>query len=514
MSHKLSMKKVKEVMRLKHSGLSHRQIGISINASPSTVSDCLRRARLSGLSWPLDESMSEEALSEKLYAFSVVSKPQEEPTIAWSEVHQEKKRKGVTLQLLWEEEKARSSLPLSYSQYCRRYRLWTEQIDVSLRMTHIYGEKMFVDYSGMKLFIVKDTHTGELQEVEIFVANLGASGYIYTEATLTQGLEDWIGSHVRCLKYFQGSPKIIVPDNLKSGIKQPHLYEPEINGTYLDFTNYYGIAVIPTRVCKPKDKAKVEQAVQHVERQILARLRDRQFFSLYELNQAIWQYLEVINKAPFQKLPGSRYSAFMEFEKPSLMALPQKAYQFRHYKKARVNIDYHIEIEGSYYSVSYVHVKKICDVYFSSTFVEIYLNGKKIAAHARIKKVGQHVTLTEHMPKSHQKYLEWTPSRIIAWAQSAGESVGLVAEKIMETRIHPEQGYRSCLGLIRLGKSYGGERLEAACKRALAINGISYKSVQSILKNRLDEQELPLSDEVSLVTQKNHENIRGKDAYQ
>jgi transposase len=204
----------------------------------------------------------------------------------------------------------------------------------------------------------------------------------------------------------------------------------------------------------------------------------------------------------------------MEFEKSTLMPLPQEAYRFRHYKKARVNIDYHIEVEGAYYSVAYVHTKKVCDVYFSSAFVEVYLNGKRIAVHARIQKAGQHVTLTEHMPKSHQKHVEWTPSRIIAWAQTEGESVGMLAAKIMETRSHPEQGYRSCLGLIRLGKSYGAHRLEAACKRALAINGISYKSVQSILKNRLDEQELPLSDEPPLVTQMNHENVRGKDAYQ
>lgn len=508
------MKKVKEVMRLKHSGLSHRQIGISINASPGTVSDCLRRARQAGLSWPLDEAITEEELSARLYAFSVTSKPQEEPAVEWNKVHQELKRKGVTLQLLWQEEKARTSLLLSYSQYCRKYRLWTEKIDVSFRMTHIYGEKMFVDYSGMKMKIVKDIHTGELQDVEIFVANLGASGYIYTEATLTQSIEDWIGSHVRTLEYFQGSPKIIVPDNLKSGVKHPHLYEPDINAIYLDFTKHYGIAVIPARVRKPKDKAKVEQAVQHVERQILARLRDRQFFSLSELNQAILQCLEVVNKAPFQKLPGSRFSQFMEFEKPILMPLPQEAYRFRRYKKARVNIDYHIEIEGAYYSVSYVHVKKLCDVYFSRDFIEVYLNGQRIAAHVRAKKTGQHITLVEHMPKSHQKYVEWTPSRIIAWAKKEGESVGLMAEKIMETRAHPEQGYRSCLGLIRLGKSYGTARLEAACKRGLAINGISYKSVQSILKNRLDEQELVSSDEGCVVTQKSHENIRGKDAYQ
>lgn len=367
---------------------------------------------------------------------------------------------------------------------------------------------MFVDYAGQTVPIIADVDTGEILKAQIFVSALGASDYIFAEATASQSLPDWIGSHCRAFEFYGGVPEIAVPDNLKAGVSKPHRYEPDLNPTYAEMAEHYSIAVIPTRVASPRDKAKAERAVLHVERQILAKLRNRRFFSIQELNEAIRPLLENINNRPFQKLPGSRKSHFETLELPKLKPLPQKPYVFAQWKKAKPGIDYHVALEKHYYSVPYTLIKKELAVRFTANTVEVFYKGKRVASHKRSYKPG-YTTLPEHMPKAHREYAKWTPHRIINWAKKNGEATAKLAEQIIASRKHPQQAFRSCLGIIRLAQSFGEDRVEKACLRALAIGAHSYKSVQSILKNNLDQQPLP-SYQQNHVTEINHEYVRGQ----
>jgi transposase len=425
-------------------------------------------------------------------------------------IHAELRKKGVTLNLLWQEYKEQNPHGYQYSQFCHLYRKWTNKIDPVMRQEHRAGEKMFVDYAGQTV-PVYDLHTNRMREAQIFVAVLGASNYTYAEATWTQSLPDWIGSHGRAFAFFGGVPKLVVPDNLKSGVSKAYFYEPDINPTYLDMANHYGTAVIPARVKKPKDKAKVEVAVQVVERWILARLRNRQFFSLYRLNQAIADLLEDLNNKPFQKLPGSRKSAFESLDRPALNPLPSQPYQFAEWKIATVNVDYHIEVERHYYSVPHTLIKKKIDVRITNITIECFYKNKRVASHIRRHHKGRHSTIKEHMPKSHQKWAQWTPDRFIRWAGKIGPHTQKLIENVLNSRAHPQQGFRSCLGILRMAKSYGDDRLEAACRRAVAIGGTSYRSVESILKHNLDQK--PLPDQSAKSSPIEHNNIRGARYY-
>jgi transposase len=425
-------------------------------------------------------------------------------------IHSELRKKGVTLSLLWQEYKEQNPHGYQYSQFCHQYRQWAAKIDPVMRQEHRAGEKMFVDYAGQTV-PVYDLHTNQMREAQIFVAVLGASNYTYAEATWTQSLPDWIGSHSRAFAFFGGVPKVVVPDNLKSAVSKASFYDPDINPTYLDMANHYGTAVIPARVRKPKDKAKVEVAVQVVERWILARLRNRQFFSLHQLNQAIAKLLEDLNNKPFQKLPGSRKSAFESMDRPALNPLPSQAYQFAEWKKATVNVDYHIEVDRHYYSVPNTLMKKKIDVSITNNTIESFYKSKRVASHIRSHHKGRHSTVKEHMPKSHQKWAEWTPQRFIRWAAKIGPHTQSLIENVLNSRAHPQQGFRSCLGILRLAKSYGNDRLEAACRRAVDIGGTSYRSVQSILKHNLDQK--PLPDQSSKSQPIEHINIRGARYY-
>jgi transposase len=506
------MRKIKEILRLRYElKRSHRDIANSVRLSTSTISECIKRAKEAGLSWPLPADTDDEALEDMLYRKSRRVDPKYKE-LDFVKIHQELKRKNVTLYVLWYEYKGQYPEGLGYSRFCDVYRDWKQTIDVTMRQNYRFGEKLFIDYAGVKLSVVSNIQTGELKEVEIFVAALGASNYTYVEATWTQSLPDWIGSHVRAFKFFGGLAEILVPDNLKSAVTNPHLYEPDLNPTYQDMAQHYGVGVLPTRVRSPRDKAKVEEAVQHIERRILARLRNRTFFSLEEVNQAIRPLLEEVNRQPFQKLPEeSRLSQF-EKEKSSLKPLPANHYVFAEWKKAKAGIDYHIALDGHYYSVPFTLVKKTLDVRYTTSTVEVFNKGKRVASHIRSYKKGRHTTVKEHMPKKHQKYAEWTPERIINWANTKGASVGKLARKIIEKHVHPALGYRSCMGLIRLGEGYG-DRLEKACKRALAINAISYKNVESILRNNLDTQPLPQTTEEVQITAVPHDYVRGDEYY-
>ena len=360
---------------------------------------------------------------------------------------------------------------------------------------------------------IVDRTTGEIRQAQIFVAVLGASNYTYAEATWTQGLDDWLMAHVRAFAFFGGVPEIVVPDNLKAGVQAAHRYEPDLNPSYADLAAHYGVAVIPARACKPRDKAKVEAGVLVVERWILARLRHRSLFGLAELNQVLGEWLAALNHRAFQKLSGSRREWFETLEQPALRPLPAEPYEFARWKKARVNIDYHIEAERHYYSVPYTLVRQEVDVRLTATTVEVFHHRQRMAGYRRDPRPGRYTTVTAHMPKAHREYAEWTPERLVRWADQTGPSTAALVERILATRPHPQQGYRSCLGILRLGKTYGADRLEAACRRALAIGGFSYKSVDSILKRGLDQQPLPDPTPSTESAPPPHANLRGPAYY-
>lgn len=508
---RLTMRKTREILRLKlECNLSNRQVAKSCSVSRSTVADYVRRATAAGLIWPLPDDMDDSRLEQALFTQPSRIPGDQRPVPDFSYIHRELKRKGVTLILLWQEYKEQYPQGYQYSQFCNLYRMWCGKLDPVMRQEHRAGEKLFVDYSGLCVPIT-DRCTGKTHDAQIFIACLGASNYTYAEATWTQGLADWISSHIRTFEFLGGVPQLVIPDNLKSGVTRACRYEPDLNPTYLDMAHHYQTVVIPARVRAPKDKAKVEVGVQIVERWILARLRKRTFFSLTELNRTISALLDELNRKPFQKLPGSRQSIFESLDKPALMSLPVHRYEFAEWKKARVHLDYHVEVDRHYYSVPHSLLKKELDIRMTAHTVECFYKGRRVASHVRNEQKGRHTTRVEHMPKSHQQYAKWTPARLIAQAEKIGPKTAELVEAIFNSRLHPLQGVRSCLGILRLGKSYGEDRLEAACGRALSIGGRSYKSVASILKNGLDRK--PLAGEREPDVAIDHANIRGAHYY-
>jgi transposase len=505
------MRKIREILRLKwECGLSRRQIAESCQVARPTVTDYLERATAVGLFWPLPADLDESALERLLFPTAPQQPEPTRPMPEWAEVHSELQRKGMTLFLLWQEYKAQHPNGYSYTWFCTRYQAWAQKLDLVMRHDHRAGEKLFVDYAGQTV-PVQDPRSGEIRQAQIFVAVLGASSYTYIEATWSQRLPDWIGSHVRALEFFGGAPAILVPDNVRSGVTAAHRYEPELNPTYQDFARHYGIAVLPARSRKPRDKAKVENAVLVTERWILARLRRHTFFTLAALNTAIGAAVADLNRRPFQKLPGSRHSHFLTVDHPALRPLPPTPYEYAEWKHATVHIDYHVEVEQHYYSVPYRFVRQRVDVRLTAHCVECFSKGQRISSHRRSFLKGQHTTVIAHMPPAHQAYVDWTPERLVRWAEQSGPATAQLVATILATRIHPLQGFRSCLGIMRLGKAYGAERLDAACSRALALQAHSYKSVASILRHGLDQQPLT-PDRVSPPTIL-HANIRGPQYY-
>ena len=508
MAARLSMRKTKEILRLHWAvGLGKRQISRACNVSPSTVVDYIRRAKVAGLGWPLPDELDDSALEALLFPPDTPQRASARPLPPLQQMHLELRKKGVTLQLLWMEYKDSYPDGYQYSQFCELYRRWEKMLDVSLRQEHRAGEKMFIDFAGKGIPIVNPA-TGETKAAEIFVAVLGASNYTYAEAVESQELPSWIGAHIRAFEYFGGVTELLIPDNLKSGVTKPCRYEPDMNPTYREMAEHYGTAVIPARVARPKDKAKVEAGVLLVTRWITAALRNHTFFSIAELNHKIRELLEGLNTRKFKKLNTNRKELFETIEKPSLKPLPLTRYEYAEWKKATVNIDYHIEVDGHFYSVPYQLVRKKVEVRLTSTVMEVLYQGRRIATHQRSHRKGKFTTVNDHRPKSHQRYLQWTPSRIITWAERTGPATAQLVETIMTSKPHPEQGFRSCLGILSLGKKYSSERLESAAKRALHIRAHSYKSVKSILKSNLDRVELPGQKEVTAVVE--HDNIRGQ----
>ncbi len=502
------MELVREVFRLKWVlNKSNRAIGKTLSISKSTVSTYLGRAKVAGIE-TIEKlnSISNEALKEIIFPMSNEKVFQ----IDFERINKELKRKHVTLMLLWQEEVEKNPDLYGYSRFCDLFRNWKKEKKLSMKQTHKAGEKGFIDYAGSTVPI-HNCKTGEVVNAQIFVMVLGASDHTYVEATYTQKTRDFIGSNIRAFEYFGGAPEVLVPDNLKSGVNLASKYEPVISQTYRELADHYGSVVIPTRVRKPKDKAKVENGVLIAGRWILARLRDRKFFSLEELNEAIWELLDEYNNKKFQKLDCSRRSLFEEIEKEELLPLPDARFEIAEWKKVRANIDYHVTIESCHYSVPYQLRGKELQARSTDKIVEIFYQGKRVASHSRSYKKGNASTTKEHMPKSHREYSEWSPSRIINWARKMGPFCAHLVKKIMDEREHPELGYRSCLGIMRLEKKYSKKRLENACKRALKVGARSYRIVNSILEKGLDHQEVEhIKDDRSI----EHENIRGSDYYQ
>lgn len=508
---RVSMRKIKELLRLRfESALSTRQIAGSLHIGIGSVHDYLARVRVAGLSWPLPEGLTEEQLEERLFPPPVTRSEDTREIPNWKELDIELKRKGVTLRLLWEEYRTTSPDGLGYSQFCKRFSDFKGTLDPRMRQTHKAGEKLFVDYAGLTLPLI-DAATGEIHDVQIFTATLGASSYTFAEATLTQSVPDWIGSHVRAFTFFGGVPQLIVCDNLKSGVTTPCRYEPDIQRTYEEMAVYYDTAILPTRVVKPRDKAKVEAGVQSVEERLLAPLRDRQFFSLAQINQALAALLTQLNARQMQGRDHSRADLFETIDKPALKPLPLRPYELGFWSRARVHIDYHIAVDDRYYSVPYRLLKQEVEVRRSQAILEIYHKGERIASHTLVVAKYGRSTQDAHMPESHKEYAGWTPARLLDWVAKAGPSTRQVGESILSSYAHPQQGFRSCLGLIRLCNSYGPERTEAACRKAVAIHALNYKSVKTLLANNIDK--LPDKPVEVPVAPVQHPNIRGADYY-
>jgi transposase len=506
---KLVMRQVIEILRLKYEHqLSVREIARSCGVAPSTVGDYLVRAEAAQLGWPLPEGFAETELEAQLTAITH-PRPPETPLSHlpdWAHVHAELRRPNVTLRLLWQEYIRVDPGGLKYSRFCERYQEWRKALEPTLRLVHVPGEKMFVDWAGQTVPI-RNAADGTSQAASVFVAALGASGKIFAEAFPDQKTVSWITAHVHAYRFYGGVATLTIPDNTRTAVSAACRYEPVLHRTYQEMAEHYGTVILPTRIRKPRDKARVESAVQVAQRQLLAPLRDLIFFSVGELNQAITPRLSELNAQPFQKLEGSRQQWFETLDQPKLRPLPPTPFVVATWLEASVNIDYHAAVEQHFYSVPYGLIHQRLDVRLTDTGVELFHKGKRVAVHVRSFQRGKFTTLEEHRPKSHQRYLEWTPSRMIEWARKIGPDCARVVEHVMASRPHPEQGFRSCLGIIRLAKRHGDVRLEAACRRALYFATVSYRSIESILDTRLETQPLEVDQPVASPV---HENVRGQ----
>lgn len=508
---RIPMRKVRDTLRLRHAGFSIRRIAACLRISVGAVDKYLTLARSADLSWPEAEPLDDSALERRLFAGPADTPPPRrfvEPD--FPRLHQELKRKGVTLRLLWEEyQQEHGELAYQLTQFRRLYRRYRDSLRRSMRQTHRAGEKLFVDYAGTTVPVLD---SGQVRQAQIFVAVLGASNYTFAEATWSQQSPDWIASHERAFAFLGGVVDLLVPDNLKPAVRTAHRYDPLLNRTYEEMAEHYGTAVLPARVRKPQDKAKVEVGVQVVTRWILARIRNEQFLSLGALNARIRELLVDLNDRPLRGLPCSRRSLFEQLERQALKPLPEGRFAYGRWQTARVGIDYHVVVDGHAYSVPHGLVRKVVDVRVTDATVEILHGNRRVASHVRSSAVGGHSTHREHMPHAHRAHAEWTPQTLLMWAALVGCRTHEVMARILEEKPHPEQGYRACLGLRSLEKRYGEQRLEAACARALAIDGVSLRSIESILKRGLDHLPPPGLEEpldLDLV----HENVRGAAYY-
>lgn len=493
------MRKIREVLRLKaEARLSDRQIAAVLGSARSTVQECLRRAREAGLGWPLPE-LTEEELQARLYPRAAAEPRYPSPDFA--HIQRELARKGVTRLLLWQEYKARYPDGCQYSAFCRDYDAWLGRQDAVMRFEHTPGDKLFVDYAGQTMAVV-DRHTGAVAVAQVFVATLGASHYTYAEATLSQTVPDWLASHVRALEYFGGVPAAIVPDNLKSGVRRPCRYEPDINPSYQDFAEHYGLAILPARVRKPRDKAKVESGVQGVERWVMAPLRDCTYFSLADLNAALREGLVRYNDRPLSREAGTRHSRFLELDQPALRPLPLRPYQYASWKRAKVFLDYHVEFERKYYSVPYRLIGKSVDLRITAHTIEVYYRGQAVARHLRGSGPRRFITEPSHRPERHRAVIELSHERLQDRAEAIGPATAQLLREQTERRVHPDEALRASLGILRLAHDFSAVALEDACRRALQLRTYTYRAVRTLIIT--PEPPAPAS-----TASPTHDNVRG-----
>ena len=500
------MRKIKDVLRLKHdTRLSHEQIAGSLGISKGVVAKYVGLAAAAGLTWPDVQACDEITLERRLLA--APQRPRSHVQPDYGRAHQELRRKGMTLMLLWEEYRAdhAEDQTYSYSQYCDNYRRFAKQLKRSMRQIHRAGEKLFIDFAGPTVAL------SDGARAHIFVAAMGASSYTFACATPRETMVDWIESTVKALTFFGGVTQLIVPDNPRAMIADPNRYEPRANDTVLDFARHYGTSVLPARPYHPQDKAKVESAVQVVERWVMARLRHQRLATVHEVNLAIQPLLEQLNHRPFQKLPGSRASTFAALDAPALLPLPAQRYEMADFKTVRVHIDYHIEVEGHRYSVPHALVGQALEARITTGVIELLHRGQRVASHVRNHRRGDFSTIAEHMPAAHRAHMEWTPQRLIHWGQDIGVATAAVVTRLLEERKHPEHGYRACLGLLALAKRYGKPRLEAACVLTLQIGVCRYRHVRDILANNRDQSQLTVTDDW---VSPDHAHVRGPTYYQ
>ncbi|GHU09426.1 integrase [Spirochaetia bacterium] len=499
---RIDMERAKEILRLYYEmGLSQRDVARGTGCSLGVVNAILSRVKEAGIHDP--QTLSSKELGSILYPPSgeaVGSKS--EPDI--ERIDREMKKKGVTLMLLWEEYREAHPDGLMYTQFCSRYREYRKKNQVYLRKVYKAGERLLVDWAGLTM---QYTEGAVEHKAYIFVATLPASSYLYVEAFRDMTIESWIDAHIHAFEYFGGVPHLLVPDNTKTAVIKARYYDPVLNKTYKEMAGHYGTVIVPARSRRPTDKAPVETAVQIVERRIIAKWRSRQFFSFQEVQQAVHEGLEELNDMPFQKLPGSRRSVFLETEKAELMRLPQRPYEYAQWKKAKVAFDYHVVCDKAhFYSVPYDLVGETVEIRSTSRTIEVFFEGNRVAAHARCYDPRKrYTTEPEHMPKKHQAVADWSPERFISWAAKTGVQTKTFIAALLEQREHPEQAFKTCAGILRLGQSMSPDRMEQLCARALAQNIYTYKMFALLLKEKTDrEQDTPIQ----------HENLRGSRYFQ
>ena len=503
----LTMRQIRQMLRLHHDGVSAREIGRTLGLARSTIQDNLKRAEKAGIGWPLAPELTDGILEDRLFTkagFKPGQRRRTEPD--WVALARELKRPGVNLMILWEEYRDAHPEGYGYSRFCDLFREFERRLTPVMRQHHAAGDKVFVDYSGKRVPIA-DPATGEVRMAEIFVGVLGASNYTYAETTFTQQLPDWIGAHVRMFRFFRGLPQLVVPDNLKSGVNKPSFYDPEVNRSYAKMAAHYDVGILPARPRKPRDKAAVEAGVRFAQSYILGRLRNRTFFSLAECNEAIGEALERMNTRPMRRLGVSRRELFETIEQPALRPLPETEWEYAEWRLARVGLDYHVEVEGFYYSVPHALIRAEVDVRVTARIVEIFHRGKRVAAHQRRYSGRRHGTEPDHMPTAHRRYAEWSPERFSRWARTIGPNTEGLIIAVLANRPHPEQGFRTCLGILRLYRGIEAARAEAISARAVKIGALNYRSVASILANNLDKAAAAKSREE--VTLFDHSNVRG-----
>lgn len=504
------MRKIKDILRLKlDAHLSHDQIAVALRLSKGVVTKYVGLAAAAKLDWATVQACDEAVLEQRLLNLSGRSRGHVQPD--YGRIHHELRRKGVTLMLLWQEYQLdhAGQLTYSYSQFCENFRVFGRNLKRSMRQIHRAGEKLFIDFAGPTIGLADGSRA------HIFVAAMGASGYTFACATPRETMADWLGATARALDFIGGVPQLLVPDNPRSMIADPDRYEPRSNDTVLDFARHYGTSVLPARPRHPQDKAKVESAVQIVERWIMARLRHQRFETVSDVDLAIAPLLAQLNDRLFQKLPGSRRTAFMALDQPALLPLPAQRYEMAGFRTVRVNVDYHVDVEGHRYSVPNALVGQTLEVRITASAIEVLHRGQRVASHPRSGIKGEFTTLSAHMPATHRAHKEWTPQRLIHWGQTIGAATALLITRLLERHIHPEHGYRSCLGLLSLSRRYGPARLEAACSLALQIGVCQYRHVRDILVNHRDKMDLSgISNDTPEWVSPEHAHLRGSSYYQ